>query len=87
MAEVARVAALEDLEEQARAVGDLIRDLGAARSEAAKLRAEVVRSLREHRSHQEIADLLKVSRGTAQQIAEGRHTGRRRAADKPDARE
>ena len=77
MAEVARIAAIEDLEDQARAVSDLIRSLTVTRAAAGKLRREIVLRLREHHSHAEIAALLGVHRGTAQQIAEGRHTGRR----------
>jgi DNA-directed RNA polymerase specialized sigma24 family protein len=78
MAEVARIAAIPDPEEQAREVARLLDDLNVTKNAAVELRAEVVRRLREHRSHGEIASLLGISRGGAQQIAEGRHKGPRR---------
>lgn len=78
MAEIDRIARITNPEEQARAVAQLLRDLQVTRTEAVRIRAEVVRQLRANRSHAEIADLLGLKKGTAQLIAEGRQTGRRR---------
>lgn len=78
MVEVARIAAISDPEEQARQVAKLLDDLHVTKNAAVELRAQIVQQLREHRSHGEIAALLGISRGGAQQIAEGRHKGPKR---------
>lgn len=83
MAEVARIAAIPDPEDQARAVARLLDDLRVAKDAAVDLRTRVVAQLRQNRSHKEVAELLGISRGGAQQIAEERHKGPKRRRSKP----
>lgn len=87
MAELARIGAITDVEQRAVELGEYIRDLQVALGEAIDARKMVVDILRGSTplvgrsgplSHQQVADLLGISRGAAQQIAEGRHKGPRR---------
>ena len=78
MAELDRIAALDDLEAQGRAVADLLSVLDLAHDEAVRMRHEIVIRLRESGcSHAEVATIINVARGRAAQIAAGKHTGRR----------
>lgn len=71
---------LPDPAERAVAAHGLLHRLKAAGAEASRVRHEAVSALREDGwSHQQIADLLHVRKGTAQLIAEGRSSGRRNA--------
>jgi DNA-directed RNA polymerase specialized sigma24 family protein len=69
---------LPDPAERAVAAHGLMHRFKAAGAEASRVRHEAVSALREAGwSHQQIADLLHVQKGTAQLIAEGRSSGRR----------
>ena len=79
MRELDRIGGIEDLDERARMLAAFLRDVQAAEPAATRMRTDLVRELRGRgRSHQEVADLLGIARSTAQQIAEGKQTGRRR---------
>lgn len=85
MAELDRIAAIDDLEEQGRAVAAYLATLGIAKTRAVALRREVVLGLRAgDRSHSQVAAIIRVERGTAAQIAAGKQTGRRSARRPPD---
>jgi hypothetical protein len=80
MAELDRIAKISDLEEQGRAVAELLRTLDVAKRRAVALRREVVLRLRANdRSHAEVAEIILLDRGTAAQIAAGKQTGRKSA--------
>lgn len=73
-----RARALTDPAERATALTDVLHRLDALAAEVRADRRAAVLELRGIGwSHQQVADLLKVSRGRAQQIAEGRSNGRR----------
>ena len=78
-AEIDRIAAIRDPEEQGRAVAELLRTLDVAKRKAVALRRDVVLALRAaDRSHAEVAEIILLDRGTAAQIAAGKQTGRKR---------
>jgi len=76
--DLARARALTDPAERAKALTDVLRQLDDLAAEVrADRRAAVLELRAAGQSHQDVANLLKVSRGRAQQIAEGRSNGRR----------
>jgi hypothetical protein len=85
-AEIDRIAAIPDLEEQGRAVAALIRTLDEGHKRAVEIRRAVVLGLRSSTSpetgrpysHAEVGRVLGIVRETAAQIAAGKQTGRRR---------
>lgn len=78
-AELDRIAAITDLEEQGRAVAELLRTLDDAHRRAIALRRDVVLGLRQaNLSHAQVAEVIGVVRETAAQIAAGKQTGRKR---------
>lgn len=83
---LAGLRAIEDPEEKAKAITEALRRMPSANQELKQMRLEVVTYLREVRgkSHAEIAVLLDSSRSRAQQIAEGRRSGKRSDGPDPD---
>lgn len=78
--DIARVRAIPDPAKRAKAIGDVLAKLGDLIPQLRADRQAAVQQLRaDGWSHQQVADALGISRGRAQQIAEGRATGRRRA--------
>ena len=77
---VRRVAEMDDLDDQTRAIGDLLRDIQAAEPEATALRARIVRAQRARgRTNAEIGEMLQIHEVTVSQIYNGKQTGRRRS--------
>jgi DNA-directed RNA polymerase specialized sigma24 family protein len=79
MEAVARVDAMDDLDEQTIAVGALLREIQEAEPAVTAIRARVVRAQRARgRTNREIAEMLKIHEVTVSQIAAGKQTGRKR---------
>jgi hypothetical protein len=78
MQRIAEIAEIEDLDEQTTALVELLQVIQETEPALTHLRAQVVKKRRlRGESHRQIAEALGISRGRAQQIAEGKHTGRR----------
>ena len=78
---------MDDLDEQTRAIGTLIRDIQAAEPTATALRAKLVRQQRDRgRTNGEIAEMLQIHEVTVSQIYGGKQTGRKRRSspEQPD---
>ncbi len=67
------VRSIADPAERARRAQELQREVAAAKTSLAEIRAEAVRELRQRGwSHARIGKWLSITRGTAQSVAEGR---------------
>ncbi|MFB6392677.1 sigma factor-like helix-turn-helix DNA-binding protein [Polymorphospora lycopeni] len=80
LAPLRRLTAIPDPAKRAVAITKALADLPEVTAELREARQNAVLELRSDQglSHAQVADLLKVSRARAQQIAEGRTTGKRR---------
>lgn len=84
-AELERIAALGDLEAQGHALAALLRTVEDGRRLAVAARRVIIDKLRAAGySHQQVADVIELKRGTASQLAAGKQTGRRRATRSSD---
>lgn len=88
MSSLREALAITDPGDRARALTGVVRTLPQMASEVRAARQAAVLELREAGwSHAQVAELLGVTRGTAQAIAEGRSRGGRRRDDTPDTAE
>jgi DNA-directed RNA polymerase specialized sigma24 family protein len=83
LAPLRELGAIPDPVERAKAIGAALKALPDVNAELRAARQAVVLELRtkQHMSYGRIAELLGLSRGRVQQIAEGRSTGRRREVE------
>lgn len=75
-----KLGAIPDPVERAKAIGAALKTLPEVNAELREARQAVVLELHgtQHMSYGQIAELLELSRGRVQQIAEGRSSGKRR---------
>lgn len=82
MTKIAAIMRISDPARRARAAGDAIAQLQAELEQLKELRHQAVLELRAGgMSHAGVANVLGISRGRAQQIAEGRPQGKRARVD------
>jgi len=85
MRRVEEIEQMTDLDMQTTAVVELLRVVQEAEPKLTELRERIVHARRARgESHAEVATAFRISRGRAQQIAEGRQTGRRSVRPAPD---